>query len=98
MAIFFSFPMHEHNPAVVHLAIHLENGKRVYFTDANVQQIALNPPGTSLTTFFALCQEDAFARTMMHSHVECNQKSIRKTRTRGASRQPTWHFQRKYNW
>jgi hypothetical protein len=28
--------MHEHNPAVVHLAIHLENG-RVYFTDANVQ-------------------------------------------------------------
>jgi hypothetical protein len=28
----FSFPMHEHNPAVVHLAIHLEN-RHVYFTD-----------------------------------------------------------------
>ena len=36
----FSFPTHEHNPAVVHLAIHLEN--------ANVQQRALNLPGTTL--------------------------------------------------
>jgi hypothetical protein len=25
-------------------AVHLENGQRVYFTAANVQQVALNPP------------------------------------------------------
>ena len=62
MAI-FSFPMHEHNPA-----IHLGNG-RVYFIDANVQQRALNPSGTTLTAFFNLCQEDAFTRTMMYSEV-----------------------------
>ncbi|XP_039282934.1 uncharacterized protein LOC120351055 [Nilaparvata lugens] len=65
----FSFPMHERNPAVVHLAVHLENGQRVYFTDANVQERALNPPGTTLTAFFTLCQEDAFARTLMYSEV-----------------------------
>jgi hypothetical protein len=47
----FSFPMHEHNPAAVHLAIHLENRQRVYFTDANVRQRALNPPSTTLTAF-----------------------------------------------
>jgi hypothetical protein len=61
--------MHEHNPAVVHLAIHLENGQCVYFTDANVQQRALNPPGTTLTAFFTLCQENPFARTLMYSDV-----------------------------
>ena len=68
MAIFL-FPMHEYNPAVVYLAVHLENGKRVYLIDANVQQLALNPPGTTLTAFFTLCQEDAFARALMYSEV-----------------------------
>ena len=62
MAI-FSFPMHEHNPA-----IHLGNG-RVYLIDANVQQLALNPPGTTLTAFFNLNQEDAFTRTLVYSGV-----------------------------
>ncbi|CAL1292154.1 unnamed protein product, partial [Larinioides sclopetarius] len=65
----FLFPMHERNPAVVHLAVHLENGQRVYFTDANVQERALNLPGTTLTAFFTLCQDDAFARTLMYSEV-----------------------------
>ncbi|GFU94109.1 ATP-dependent DNA helicase [Trichonephila clavipes] len=65
----FSFPMHERNPAVIHLSIHLENGQRVYFTNANVLQRALNPPGTTLTAFFTLCQEDAFARTLLYSEV-----------------------------
>ncbi|GFQ70197.1 helitron_like_N domain-containing protein [Trichonephila clavata] len=65
----FSFPMHERNPAVIHLSIHLENGQCVYFTDENVLQRALNPPGTTLTAFFTLCQEDAFARTLLYSEV-----------------------------
>ena len=65
----FSFLMHERNPALVHLAVHLENGQRVYFTHANVQQRALNPPNTTLTAFFTLCQKDAFARTLMYSEV-----------------------------
>lgn len=64
-----SFPIHEQSPAVVHLAVHLKNGQRVYFTDANVQQKALNPPGTTLTAFFTLCQNDAFAKKLLYSQI-----------------------------
>ncbi|GFQ66000.1 uncharacterized protein TNCT_108501 [Trichonephila clavata] len=59
--------MHERIPTVIHLSIHLENGQRVYFTDANVLKRALNPPGTTPTAFFTLYQEDAFARTLLYS-------------------------------
>ena len=64
----FSFSLHEHSTAVIHLAVHLTNG-HIYFTDANVQQRALNPPGITLTAFFTLCQEDAFGRILMCSEV-----------------------------
>ncbi|XP_023720955.1 uncharacterized protein LOC111871823 [Cryptotermes secundus] len=64
-----SFPIHERSPAVVHLAVHLENGQRVYFTTANVQQIALNPPDTTLIVFFVLCQNEAFAKILLYSEV-----------------------------
>jgi hypothetical protein len=51
----FSFPMHEHNPAVVgSLSSSFREGQLVYFTDANVQQRTLDPPGTTLTAFFTL--------------------------------------------
>lgn len=33
-----SFPIHELHPTVVHLAVHLENGQRVYFTAENVRE------------------------------------------------------------
>ena len=39
----FSFPIHERYPAVQKLAVHLENGQRVYFTDETAAQQALNP-------------------------------------------------------
>ncbi|GFU02418.1 ATP-dependent DNA helicase [Trichonephila clavipes] len=65
----FSFPMQERFPAVHHLSIHLEIDQRVYFTDANALQRALNPPGITLTSFFILCQEDAFARSRLYSEV-----------------------------
>ena len=32
-----SFPIHERHPIVIHLAVHLENGQRVYFTADNVR-------------------------------------------------------------
>ena len=47
----FSFSLHEHSTAVIHLAVHLTNG-HIYFTDANVQQRALNSPDATLTAFF----------------------------------------------
>ena len=57
-----SFPIHERSPAVVHLAVHLQNGQRVYFSETNVQQRALNPPDTTLTAFFSLFKNDSFAK------------------------------------
>ena len=34
----FSFPIHERHSTVVHLAVHLENGQRVYFMAENAAQ------------------------------------------------------------
>ena len=64
-----SFPIHERSPAVVHLAVHLQNGQRVYFTETNVQQRVLNPPDTTLTAFFCLCKNDSFAKKLLYTEV-----------------------------
>ncbi|GFS96142.1 ATP-dependent DNA helicase [Trichonephila clavipes] len=64
-----SFPIHERHPTVVHLAVHLENGQRVYFTADNVRARALVPPATTLTAFYSLCQDDLFAKTLLYSKV-----------------------------
>ncbi|GFX32033.1 ATP-dependent DNA helicase [Trichonephila clavipes] len=40
----FGFPIHERDPAVVQLAIHLENGQRVFFTNETAIDRAINPP------------------------------------------------------
>ena len=63
------FPIHERHPTVVHLAVHLENGQRVYFTEDNVQQKINEPPKTTLTAFFLLCQKDDFAKTLLYCDV-----------------------------
>ena len=44
----FSFPNHERNHTVVHLAVHLENGQRVYFITQNVLQRTTQPPHSGL--------------------------------------------------
>lgn len=64
-----SFPIHERHPAVVHLAVHLANGQRVYFTPETAAQRAVQPPTTTLTAFFKLCETDTFARTLLYSEV-----------------------------
>jgi hypothetical protein len=49
-------PISEHFPPVVGLAVHLENGQRVYFNVDNALERAQGPPSaTTLTTFFDLC-------------------------------------------
>ncbi|XP_055924693.1 uncharacterized protein LOC129956776 [Argiope bruennichi] len=67
------FPIHERDPSVQHLAIHLENGQRVYFTEENVFQRALEAPKTTLTEFFTLCKKSdifgQFAKTLIYSDV-----------------------------
>jgi hypothetical protein len=51
------------------LAVHLENGQRLYFTSANVREKALSPPATTLTAFFSLCLDDEFAKTLLYSEM-----------------------------
>ncbi|GFV04882.1 ATP-dependent DNA helicase [Trichonephila clavipes] len=64
-----SFPIHERHPTVIHLAVHLENGQRMYFTADDVRARALVPPATTLTVFYSLCQDDPFAKTLLYSEV-----------------------------
>lgn len=47
----FGFPIHERDPAVIHLVVHLENGLRVFFTTDTATDRAINPPKTTLTEF-----------------------------------------------
>ncbi|XP_045453744.1 uncharacterized protein LOC123663048 [Melitaea cinxia] len=64
-----SFNIHERAPTVTHLAVHLENGQRVYFTENNVNDIVNNPRDTTLTAFLKLCAEDDFAKTLTYDKV-----------------------------
>ena len=50
------FPIHERFSPVQQLAVHLENGQRVYFTeDTAREQASRDPPKTTLTEIFFLC-------------------------------------------
>lgn len=40
----FGFPIHERDPAVIQLAVHLENSQRVFFTNETAINLAKNPP------------------------------------------------------
>lgn len=65
----FGFAIHDRYPAVEHLAVHLENGQRVYFTNENAAAVAENPPESTLMAFFRLCQTDEFARGLLYADV-----------------------------
>ncbi|CAG9830254.1 unnamed protein product [Diabrotica balteata] len=65
----FSFPMRGRHPAVVHLAVYLENGQREYLTVQNVVQRAAQPSSTTLTSFFEIYQNDAFTQTLLYSEM-----------------------------
>ena len=64
------FSIHEHYPAEIHLDVHLVNGQRIYFTSDNVMQRAMEAPRvTTLMAFFNLCNEDAFAQTLLYNEI-----------------------------
>ena len=65
----FRFPVHERYPPVVHLAVHLENGQRIYFTECNVVNKVRNPPQTTLLAFFDLCKRDDFAKQLHYNEI-----------------------------
>ncbi|XP_076301721.1 uncharacterized protein LOC143219730 [Lasioglossum baleicum] len=64
-----SFPIHERFPPVVHLAVHLENGQRVYFNPRNLSDKINSPPQTTLLAFFEICKTDNYARTLLYSEI-----------------------------
>ena len=65
-----NFPIHERYPAVIHLSVHLENGQRMYFKPSSMQTVDPVPPVTTLTAFFALCESDDFAKTLLYPDVK----------------------------
>ncbi|GBP33831.1 hypothetical protein EVAR_25433_1 [Eumeta japonica] len=89
-----SFQIHERYPTVVYLAVHLENGQRVYFTEANAAQRAERPPSTTLTSFFAMCEADPFAATLMYvempKYYTWNQSTKKFQRRKQGTPVPDW--------
>uniref|UniRef100_A0A0L8FX41 ATP-dependent DNA helicase n=1 Tax=Octopus bimaculoides TaxID=37653 RepID=A0A0L8FX41_OCTBM len=65
----FGFPLHQRHLAIQQLAVHLINGQRVYFTDANASLLAEQPRNSTLTAFFKLCQVDPFAQTLLYPQI-----------------------------
>ena len=65
----FGLEIPQQYPTVVNLAVHLENGQRVYFIEDTAHNLAKTPPETTLTAFFKLCQQDGFAKSLMYVEV-----------------------------
>ena len=64
------FPIHERDPPVQQLAVHLENGQRVYFTeDTALDRASGDPLKTTLTEFFALCRVDDSAKSLLYVDI-----------------------------
>ncbi|XP_065835787.1 uncharacterized protein [Oscarella lobularis] len=63
------FPIHDHFPAAEQLQVHLENGQRTLFNVRNAENLAQQPPATTLTGFFELCAADNFAKTLLYVDV-----------------------------
>lgn len=63
------FSMHERFPTVMHLAVHLEDGQRIYFTEKNISEKLRNSINTTLTGFFEICAKDDFAKTLLYIEV-----------------------------
>ena len=67
----YGLKIHFQWPPVLSLAVHLENGQRVYYNpdDPNLQQRLSTPPETTLTAFFKLNAVDEFARTLLYGEI-----------------------------
>ncbi|KAL4083881.1 hypothetical protein QTP88_029197 [Uroleucon formosanum] len=63
------FPIHERFPTVIHFAVHLENGQRVYFNEQNLNDRVNSPLTTTLLSFFDLCKVDDFAKNLLYPEV-----------------------------
>jgi hypothetical protein len=69
--------------AVMHLCVHLQNGKAVYFIEDILQQKVEIPP-TTLTTFFDLCQKDEFAKLYCRAPKHNTRDALQQTFNKGS--------------
>ncbi|CAE1304472.1 unnamed protein product [Acanthosepion pharaonis] len=65
----FKFPIHERFPAIVQLAVHLENDELRYFSADTAMDVAARTKDTTLRAFFKLGRQDEFARTLLYPDV-----------------------------
>ncbi|CAE1278177.1 unnamed protein product [Acanthosepion pharaonis] len=63
------FPLHERFPAIVQLAVHLENNEVSYFSADTAMDVTARTKDTTLSTFFKICRWDEFSRTLMYPDV-----------------------------
>lgn len=63
----FSFAIHERYPIIAQQAV--ENGQRVYFNRKKATELAAWPLSRTLTSFFSICQTDAFAHTLLYAEM-----------------------------
>jgi hypothetical protein len=62
-----NFDILERYPTVVHLAVHLEAGQRVFFRGGEpLPDLTVEPKKTTLTAFFELCKTDPLAKTLLY--------------------------------
>lgn len=64
-----SFNIHESAPAITHLTVHSEYGKRLCLTENNINDVVNSPRGTTLIAFFKFCSEDDFAQALKYDKV-----------------------------
>ena len=90
------FPIHERDHPVQQLAVHLENGQRVYFTET-MHWIVLRGicPRPHLQNFLALCRVDSFAKTLLYADVPkyytWNKKVLVQMKARYRCGRLCWH-------
>ncbi|UYV75439.1 hypothetical protein LAZ67_13000277 [Cordylochernes scorpioides] len=70
------FSIHERSPPIVHLAVHLENGQRVYFTTANAENSLRTVEGVIHTTFQMACKALGLLEDDSHWNETLKEASI----------------------
>ncbi|GFR15990.1 ATP-dependent DNA helicase [Trichonephila clavata] len=68
-----NFPIHQKYPTVVHLAVHLKGGQRVYYEPRQpTAHLTDTTPKTTLTAIFYLFKTNSLAKTLLHPEVYPN--------------------------
>lgn len=73
------FNVHERAPVIIHLAVHIENRQRVYFTENNINDIVNNPRDTKLIAFLKLCLDNDLFRNFTYNKASgsCGTKLVK---------------------